>query len=237
VTVLSADEIRRRLDEISERVRRAAERKGRDPASVSLLAVTKGHPADLVRNAARAGLTLFGENRVAEGASKIEAVARELPQLTWKLIGPLQTNKVKPALQYFAAVESLDRQRLADRLEALLAPEGRSLPVLLEFNLGGEATKSGASPEKATDFAASILAFSHLDVRGVMTVPPFTEDPEGARPYFRQLLQIRDRLADHFGRPFPEVSMGMSHDFEVAVEEGSSELRLGTALFGSREIA
>ena len=157
--------------------------------------------------------------------------------MTWRLIGPLQTNKAKPALQYFSAVESLDRERLAVRLETLLALEGKRLPVLREFNLGGEPTKSGALPEKAVELAEAVLGFQHLDLRGVMCVPPFSEDPEEARPYFRRLIAIRDRLADRCGRPFPEVSTGMSHDFEVAVEEGSTEVRIGTALFGTREIA
>jgi pyridoxal phosphate enzyme (YggS family) len=235
VSVLSADEIARRRREILLRIARAAERRGRDPDSVQLLAVTKSHPTDLVKNAARAGLTHFGENRVTEGAAKIEALRGELPHLIWKLIGPLQTNKARPALQYFSAVESLDRERLAARLETLLAPEGRQLPVLLEVNLGGETTKSGTPPEKALDFAATVLTFPHLDVRGLMSVPPWVQDPEAARPYFRQLVEIRNRLSDQLGRPLPEVSMGMSHDFEVAVEEGSTEVRIGTALFGARE--
>jgi len=237
VSALSADDIARRREQVLERIARAAERRGRDPACVLLLAVVKSHPAELVRNAARAGLTLFGENRVAEGRAKIEAVREDFPHLTWRLIGPLQTNKAKPALQYFSAVESLDRERLAARLETLLAPEGKRLPVLLEFNLGGEPTKSGAPPEKADELARAVLSFQHLDLRGVMCVPPFSEDPEGARSYFRRLIAIRDRLADSCGRPFPEVSMGMSHDFEVAVEEGSTEVRIGTALFGARENA
>lgn len=233
----SASEIAARREEILQRIARAAERSGRDPAGVSLLAVTKTHPVETVRQAARAGLTLFGENRVAEGAAKIEALSAEWPRLEWRLIGPLQTNKTKLALQYFSVVESLDRQRLAGRLEALLAPEDRRLPVLLEFNLGGEETKSGALARDAEAFAADVLALPHLDVRGVMAVPPFTPDPEGARPFFRQLRQIRDRLSERFGRPLPELSMGMSHDFEVAVEEGATEVRVGTALFGPREAA
>ncbi|HEY6928410.1 MAG TPA: YggS family pyridoxal phosphate-dependent enzyme [Thermoanaerobaculia bacterium] len=150
------------------------------------------------------------------------------------MIGPLQTNKARPALQYFSVVESLDRERLAVRLEGLLAAEGRTLPVLMEINLGGEATKSGVASESAIALAGSILAQPHLDLRGVMSVPPFTEDPEGARPYFRKLIELRDRIADRFGRALPEVSMGMSHDFEVAVEEGSTEVRIGTSLFGPR---
>lgn len=237
MTVLSAGEIASRRDEVLHRIARAAERAGRNRADVALLAVTKAHPPDLVRNAARAGLTLFGENRVAEGAAKIEALRGEFPGLIWKLIGHLQTNKTRGALQYFSMVESLDRQRLAARLEELLATEGRTLPVLLEVNLAAEPTKSGIRPETAEDLAAAVLACRHLDLRGVMAVPPFIAEPEETRPYFRQLREIRDRLAQHFGRAFPEISMGMSHDFEVAVEEGSTEVRIGTALFGLREAA
>ncbi len=234
---LSAEEIGERRVGILARIARAAERAGRDPAEIALLGVTKTHSAELVRNAARAGIRLFGENRVAEGVAKIEAVGKEIPDLTWKLIGPLQTNKAKAALQYFASVETLDRERLASRLEALLQTEGRRLPVLLELNLGAEATKSGASPEAAEQLAAAALACEHLEVCGLMAVPPFAANPEQARHFFGQLRDIRDRLSDRFARPFPELSMGMSHDFEVAVEEGSTEVRIGTALFGPREPA
>ncbi len=237
MTSLSSEEIAERRRHILAHIARACERVGRDPGEVALLAVTKTHPAETVRNAARAGITRFGENRVAEGAAKIEALRGELAGLEWRLIGPLQANKAKPALQYFVVVESLDRERLAARLDALLAAEGRSLPVLLEFNLASETSKSGAPPGAAEAFADAVLAFPHLEVRGVMAVPPFTTDPEAARPYFRQLRQIRERLSDRFGRPFPEISMGMSHDFEVAVEEGATEVRIGTALFGPREAA
>jgi PLP dependent protein len=234
---VSTDEVAARRQEILERIARAAARRGRDPSGVTLLAVTKTHPADTVRSAARAGLTHFAENRVAEGAAKIEALRDELPKLVWKLIGPLQTNKAKPALQYFSVVESLDRERLATRLEGLLAPQEKFLSVLLELNLAGETTKSGVPPDNAVDLAQSVLALPHLELRGVMCVPPFTQDPEDARPYFRQLVAIRDRMADRFGRDFPEISMGMSHDFEVAVEEGATEVRVGTALFGPRTAA
>ena len=236
MNAVSADAIAARRDAILRRIARAAERTGRDPGAVALLAVTKTHPAEVVRLAARAGLTRFGENRVAEGTAKIAALAGEWPGIEWRLIGPLQTNKAKPALQYFSVIESLDRERLAARLEGLLAAEGRRLPVLLEVNLGAEETKSGSSPQLAGALASSALANPHLEVRGLMAVPPFTEDPEGARPYFKRLREIRDRLADRFGKPFPELSMGMSHDFEVAVEEGSTQVRLGTALFGPRPV-
>jgi hypothetical protein len=234
VSGFSAQEIAARRDAVLTRIARAAERARRDPDEVSLLAVTKTHSAEVVRRAALSGMTLFGENRVAEGAGKIQALSAEFPSLEWRLIGPLQTNKAKPALEYFSVIESLDRERLATRLEGLLAAEDRQFPVLIELNLGGEETKSGTPPEQAETLAAAALALPHLEVRGLMAVPPFTPDPEGARPYFRRLREIRDRLADRFGRPFPELSMGMSHDFEVAVEEGSTEVRIGTALFGER---
>lgn len=237
MTSPTAQQIADRRASVLRRIERAAERASRDPREIALLAVTKTHPAGAVRAAARAGITRFGENRVAEGAAKIEALAGELPGLEWRLIGPLQSNKAKAALQYFSTVESLDRERLASRLEALLELQGRSLPVLLEINLGGEATKSGVSPEQAATLARAVLACPHLDVRGLMTVPPFAEDPEQTRPFFRRLSLIRDRLADRFARPLAELSMGMSHDFEIAVEEGATEVRIGTALFGPREPA
>jgi len=234
---LSADDIAGRLSEIQSRIARAAERARRDPAGVRLVAVTKTHSAETVRTAAKIGIGVFGENRVAEGVEKIQALRAEFPNLEWRLIGPLQTNKAKPALQWFSVIESLDRERLARRLEGLLAAENRTFPVLLEVNLGGEETKSGAAPGEVEALAASVLDCPHLDVRGLMAVPPFAEDPEDGRPYFRRLKEIRDRLAGRFGRPFPELSMGMTHDFEVAVEEGATEVRVGTALFGPREPA
>ena len=212
----------------------AAERVGRNPKDVALLAVTKGHPTELVVRAAKAGFTLFGENRVAEGSRKIEAVRQRFPDLSWRLIGPLQTNKAKAALQFFSAIESVDRERLAARLESILSAEGRRMPVLLELNVGNEATKSGVPPEAAEELARAALDCEHLEVRGLMAVPPFSSDPENARPHFRRLRELRNSLADRLGIALPELSMGMSHDFEVAVEEGATEVRVGTALFGER---
>lgn len=226
-----------RRDEILARVARAAEKARRDPSEIALLAVTKTHPVDVVRSAVAAGLTRFGENRVAEGAAKIEALRGEFPALEWRLIGPLQSNKAKPALQWFSIVETLDRERLAGRLAGLLAPGAPAYPVLLEVNVGGEASKSGAAPAQVESLAAAALATGRLDVRGLMTVPPYADDPEAARTHFRALRELRDRLADRLGRAFPELSMGMTHDFEAAVAEGSTEVRIGTALFGPREAA
>ncbi len=190
-----------------------------------------------MRAAASAGQTLFGENRVAEGAAKIEATRVEWPGLTWKLIGTLQSNKAAAALQYFAALESLDRQRLVERLERLLSGGERRLPVWIEVNLGQEASKSGVPPGELEELTKLALGAPHLDVRGLMAVPPFDPDPDRSRPHFRALSEMAARLADRFGRSFSELSMGMSHDFEVAVEEGSTEVRLGTYLFGPREAA
>lgn len=236
---VSLEEIAGRRERVLEAIARAAGRAGRRPADVALMAVTKTQSVGTVRNAARAGITLFGENRVQEGAPKIEALQSEFPAVSWRLIGPLQTNKAKSALQWFSAVETLDRERLASRLEAILAetsPE-RVLPVWIEVNVGGEASKSGVSPEGAGALYEAALSRPHLDVRGLMAVPPFDEDPERSRPHFRRLAALRERLAVDFRRPLPELSMGMSHDFSVAVEEGSTEVRIGTALFGPREAA
>ena len=201
------------------------------------MAVTKTQPPELVALAARAGISLFGENRVQEGAAKIPVLAGEFSGLEWRLIGPLQTNKAKTALQWFRSVETLDRERLAVRLEALLSEQDRSLPVLLEINVGGEASKSGVAPDDAERLAEAILACKHLEMRGLMAVPPFDANPEKSRPYFAAMRELRDRLSLRVGRPLPELSLGMSHDFAVAVEEGSTEVRIGTALFGPRGAA
>jgi len=234
VTELSAGAIAANLSAARQMIARACETARRDPAGVRLLAVTKTHGADAVRAAARAGQNLFGENRVAEGAAKIQATRTEFPRLEWRLIGPLQTNKASLALQWFSVLETLDRQRLVERLERLLAAEERCLPVLLEVNLGEESTKSGVPPAEVPALAQSALAAPHLDVRGLMAVPPFDADPERSRPHFRRLRDLARDLEQRFGRAFPELSMGMSHDFAVAVEEGATEVRLGTVLFGAR---
>jgi pyridoxal phosphate enzyme (YggS family) len=227
-------EIARRRAGILDSISRAARARGRDPADVVLMAVTKGHAEETVANAARAGLTLFGENRVQEGVAKIQAVQAGFPGLSWRLIGPLQTNKARTALQYFHVLESLDRERLAVRLESLLAAEDRVVPVLIEVNLAKEPSKSGVFPEDAARLYEAALACPHLEVRGLMSVPPYDEDSEKSRPYFRELSRLRARLSEQFARPLPELSMGMSHDYPIAVEEGATEIRVGTALFGPR---
>jgi len=233
----AGDPIARRRAEILQSIADAAWRSGRGPDEIALMAVTKTHPAEVVARAARAGISLFGENRVQEGVAKIQALAGEFPKLEWRLIGPLQTNKAKTALQWFRSVETLDRERLAVRLEALLAEQDRSLPVFLEINAGLEASKSGVVPEAAEKLAEAVRACKHLEMRGLMAVPPFDPDPEKSRPYFARMRELRDRLSARLGLPLRELSLGMSHDFAVAVEEGSTEVRIGTALFGPREAA
>lgn len=234
---VSVEEIARRRVAILENVTRAAESSRRDPAAVALMAVSKGQSSETVENGVAAGLTRFGENRVQEGSAKIARLPSVGSRVEWRLIGPLQTNKAKTALQYFQVLESLDRERLATRLEGLLAAEARVLPVLLEINVGREASKSGVAPEDAAGLLAAAKACPHLEIRGLMAVPPYDDDPESSRPFFRELARLRETLSQSSGLALAELSMGMSHDYAVAVEEGATEIRVGTALFGPREPA
>jgi len=223
--------------EIRGRIANAASRAGRNPSDIALMAVTKTHPADLILEAYEAGLRLFGENRVQEFAEKLPKL-RSLPGAEWHMIGHLQSNKAGKSAELFSAVDSVDSVRLAQKLNQSAQQLGKKLAVLIEINVGGETAKSGVAPN-SIDFEALLKEgskFDHLEVRGLMTVPPFTEDPEQARPYFRKLREVRDRIG---ARNLPGIgmevlSMGMSHDFEVAIEEGSTCVRVGTAIFGER---
>jgi len=201
------------------------------------MAVTKTFPADLIIEAYHAGQRLFGENRVQEFAEKVGGLA-QLQDAEFHMIGHLQSNKAAKAAEIFHAIDSLDSAKLAQRLDAAAEKLGKILDVLIEINLGGEEAKSGIAPDslELEAILSGASSWRNLRIRGLMTVPPFTEDPEGARSYFRQLRELRDRLA---ARSLPSVSldilsMGMSHDFEVAIEEGSTCVRLGTAIFGTR---
>ena len=222
---------------IRERIETAAGRAGRTAADVLLMAVTKTHAPERIREAHAAGLRLFGENRVQEFAGKAAALA-DLGEVEWRMIGHLQTNKAGKAAELFQAVDSLDSLKLAEKLEAAARQQNKQLPVLIEVNLGGEAAKSGVRPD-SRELDELLLAAPRLEAlqfRGLMTVPPYTEDPEAARPFFRRLRELRNRMAE---RKLPAVvldvlSMGMSHDFEVAIEEGSTCIRVGTAIFGER---
>jgi pyridoxal phosphate enzyme (YggS family) len=225
------------LARVRERIDVAARRAQRRAEEVELMAVSKTFPAERIREAYDAGLRLFGENRVQEFAGKIDAL-RGLPNAEWHLIGHLQTNKAAKAAELFVAIDSVDSVRLAQKLDASAQQLGKKLEVLIEINIGGEAAKSGVAPEsrELEELLAAAPKLGHLDFCGLMTVPPFTDDPAGARPYFRKLRELRDQIA---ARRLPAVdmralSMGMSHDFEFAIEEGSTCVRVGTAIFGDR---
>ncbi len=202
------------------------------------MAVSKTFPPESIREAYAAGIRVFGENRVQEFAGKADAV-RGLNGMEWHLIGHLQSNKAVKAAELFRAVDSLDSVRLAEKLNAAAEAAGKMLPVLIEINVGGEDAKSGVSPdtEELERILMGATQWKHLAIRGLMTVPPYTDDPEGARQYFRRLRETRDGIAarDLPGVAMNMLSMGMSHDFEVAVEEGSTCVRVGTGIFGERQ--
>ncbi len=223
------------LARVRERVAAAAKRAGRSESGVALMAVCKTFPADAIREAYAAGQRLFGENRVQEFGEKAPKVA-DLAGLEMHLIGHLQSNKASKAAELFQAVDSVDSLKLAERLNAAAEKLGKKLPALIEVNVGGEEAKSGvgASVDEIAPILSATPTLANLEFRGLMTVPPFTDDPEGARPYFRKLRELRDQVAKHQGIRLDVLSMGMSHDFEVAIEEGSTCVRVGTAIFGVR---
>ena len=221
-----------------QRIEAAARRSDRSSDEITLMAVSKTFPPERIREAYAAGLRVFGENRVQEFAGKAAAL-RDLPDVEWHLIGHLQTNKAVKAAELFGAVDSVDSVRMAEKLNASAQGAGKTLSVLIEINVGGEQAKSGVAPDSSEleQILRQAPQWPNLTIRGLMTVPPYTEDPEGSRSYFRQLRQIRDGIA---ARGLPQVSasvlsMGMSHDFEVAIEEGATCVRVGTAIFGERE--
>lgn len=222
------------LERVRQRIAAACARAGRTPDSVRLMAVTKTVEPERILEAARLGLHLFGENRVQERLAKQAALAG-IPA-EWHLIGGLQSNKANRAAEIFDMVESVDSLVLAQRLDHAAERTGRVLPVLLQVNIGREPQKHGAAPDQAVALAEAIADLPHLRLQGLMTVPPASDDPEASRPWFAALRQIseaiRNRVATS-GQPW-ELSMGMSHDFEVAIEEGSTLIRVGSALFGER---
>jgi pyridoxal phosphate enzyme (YggS family) len=225
------------IAKVRERIRIAAERAGRDPETITLMAVSKTFPASSIREAYDAGLRVFGENRVQEFAGKVEDL-HDLEQAHWHMIGHLQSNKAAKAAELFHAVDSVDSLKLAEKLNESARSAGKKLAVLVEINVGGEVAKTGVAPgsPELDRLLAAAARLEHLEIRGLMTVPPFTEDAQGARPYFRKLRELRDQIS---AREFPSVgldvlSMGMSHDFEVAIEERSSCVRVGTGIFGMR---
>jgi len=215
--------IAERIALVRERVARAAERAGRSPADVTIVAVSKSFPAQAIEEAAAAGIAHIGENRVQEAIAKIPSL-RHLT-VTWHMLGHLQTNKAKTALELFDIIQSMDSLRLA---QALSRRAERPIPVLLEVNVAGEASKFGLSPPEVLQAAETMGRLPHLNVCGLMTIAPLVSDPEEVRPVFRELRRLRDALG------LAELSMGMTDDFEVAIEEGATMVRIGRAIFSER---
>lgn len=222
-----------RLRAIQRRIDAACERVGRDPAGVTLVGVSKRQPVDRIRAAHEAGLVVFGENQVQEAVGK----SAELPLgIDWHFIGHLQSNKTKAAARLFNTIHSIDRLKIAQRLDHEAELLGRRLRVFVQVNIGAEETKSGYSPEGLAEELGAVRDLESLEILGLMAIPPWEEDPEASRHWFRELRELRDAVARRSDWPdFPgALSMGMSHDFEVAIEEGATHVRVGTAIFGPR---
>ena len=232
-------DIARNLEKVREKIARAAARAGRSAEDVTLVAVTKGVPPDLVREAVEAGVTDVGENRVQEGAAKRSVLDPTCPELVWHFIGHLQTNKAARASRLFDLIHSVDRRRVAEALSRAWMRGGRPEPlkVLVQVNASGEETKFGVPPEAAADLVREVCRLPGLEVMGLMTMAPLTDDPEETRPVFRRVRRLA-REIERLGLPgvsMELLSMGMSQDYEVAVSEGANVVRIGTAIFGPRE--
>jgi PLP dependent protein len=220
-----------RLGLVRARIASACDRVGRDPSSVRLVAVSKTVAAAGVTEAMTAGQTLFGENRVQEALAKM---AETGPRATWHLVGHLQKNKARQAVGAFELIHGVDDPELAKELDRRAAARSMTQPVLVQANLSGEATKHGSDEAGLLPLLTAVAGMAHLELRGLMIIPPPAGDPELARPWFRRLRILRDRAASILARPFPELSMGMTDDFEVAIEEGATLVRVGRAIFGER---
>jgi pyridoxal phosphate enzyme (YggS family) len=230
--------LKERLASINQRIAAACARSGRSPSEITLVGVSKTVAPSIIKTAIEAGLRVFGENRVQEASSKIN----ELKEFTlrhgvqWHLIGHLQSNKAGRAVELFHTIHSVDSLKLAERLNHLAGEIEKRLPILIEVNLGGEASKSGISPDEVLALCEKAGKLPHLELKGLMTVPPFLTNPEEMRQYFRRLCELRDQARETGAgdEHFKELSMGMSNDFEVAIEEGATLVRIGTAIFGAR---
>jgi pyridoxal phosphate enzyme (YggS family) len=220
------------IETVKQRIADACARSDRDVDSVKLVAVSKRKSPDAVRALAESGLEVFGESRVQEATQKIPLCPTGL---TWHMIGHVQRNKARDVARLFSYVHSVDSLRLLEALDGAAADAGKTLPVLLEVNVSGEGSKFGLTPAEVPAVLERCQALMNLDVSGVMTIPPFAPEAEEARPYFARLRELRDEWRDESGFPLDELSMGMSHDFEIAIEEGATWIRLGTILFGERE--
>ena len=219
------------LEEIQQRIRAACQRAGRNPDSVTLLAVSKTHPPEIIKAAADCGQIFFGENKMQEAKAKIPLCPGKL---RWHFIGHLQSNKCRDAVELFEMIQSVDSLSLAQEINRRADQAGRRMPVLIEVNVAGEASKFGCQPEQLLAELKELNALPRIEIHGLMTVPPWLPEAEDSRPYFRRLRELKERAEQVLGAPLPHLSMGMSGDFEIATEEGATMLRVGTALFGPR---
>jgi pyridoxal phosphate enzyme (YggS family) len=229
------EQLSARLTAVRERIDTAANASGREPEEVKLIAISKTHPTSVIRTLIELGASDLGENRVQEAEEKIVEIGRD--PVRWHLVGHLQANKARRAVNLFEVIHSLDSLDLARRLDRLCAEEGREkLPVLIQVDLGHEETKSGIDESELTHMVEGLKSLTHLELLGLMTLPPFFDDAEQSRPYFRRLRELRDELGSRgaFGNRNGELSMGMTHDFEIAIQEGATMVRIGTAIFGER---
>lgn len=216
---------------IQSRIRAACERAGRDVNSVMLLAVSKTHPAETIREAVNLGLTYFGENKVQEAKAKIP---NSPGKARWHFIGHLQSNKCRDAVELFEMIQGVDSLSIAQEINKRAEQAGKTMPILLEINVAGEGSKFGYNPEQMLVDLKAINALPRVEIHGLMAIPPYTPVPEKARPYFQKLRALKQQAEAVLGAPLPHLSMGMSGDFEVAIEEGATIVRIGTALFGER---
>jgi PLP dependent protein len=224
------DDFASRLAAIHHAIAESALKAGRDPTEIELLAVSKTQPVEAIQEAMRAGVTQFGENKVQEARGKIDTLGRGV----WHLIGHLQSNKARDAVRLFDSIDSVDRADLAQEIDARAEALGKVQNVLLQVNIAGESTKFGCAPDAARALAETMNSLPRLSLRGLMTIAPYSPDAEKSRPHFAGLRELRDKIQTDTGLLLPVLSMGMSGDFAVAIEEGSTCVRIGTALFGER---
>ncbi len=235
-------EIKENLIKVMERIEKAAQRVGRDPEEIKLVAVSKTVEVDRIKEAIEAGASILGENYVQEAQKKIEAIGRpacterfgEGRSVAWHFIGHLQSNKAKYAVRLFDMIHSIDSLTLAEELNRRAEQVGQVAKVMIEVNISGEATKFGTDEEKVFSTVRGILNLGHLSLEGLMTMPPYFDLPEMSRPYYTKLRELKERMVRE-GIPLKELSMGMSNDFEIAIEEGATYVRVGTAIFGERK--
>ncbi|MBN2379472.1 YggS family pyridoxal phosphate-dependent enzyme [candidate division WOR-3 bacterium] len=223
--------VKKNLSLVKERIAAACERVGREASEVGIVAVTKTHPPDVVRQAIDAGIETIGENRVQEAEAKYAEIG---DACKWHLVGHLQRNKVKKALEIFEMIHSLDSARLADEIEKEAVKQSKSIPCLIEVNTSGEQSKFGVAPDNLAHLVAHVFKCEHIKLVGLMTIGPLTDDQVAIRKSFSRLRTLRDRIENVFGHYLPHLSMGMSDDFEIAIEEGATLVRLGRVLFGPR---